>query len=82
MKQTVEVAWRCLNKHGEGLCGDTVKVMTMPSSTVVVLSDGLGSGVKANILSTLTAQIAGTMFEQDASVEEVLETLIETLPEC
>ena len=87
MKQTVEVASKCLNKHGEELCGDTVKVAVTPSSdatpsTVVVLSDGLGSGVKANILSTLTAQIACSLFEQGAKVEEVMDTLAETLPEC
>lgn len=82
MRQMVEVAWESLNKHGEELCGDCVRVITTPSSFIVVLSDGLGSGVKANILSTLTAQIASTMFEEGATVEEVMETLAETLPEC
>jgi hypothetical protein len=82
MKQVVECAWESLNKAGEELCGDTVRLATTPSSFIVVLSDGLGSGVKANILSTLTAQIAISMFQQGASVHEVMETLIETLPEC
>jgi hypothetical protein len=41
--QIVEVAWESLNKHGEELCGDQVKVTTTPDRLVVALSDGLGS---------------------------------------
>ncbi len=82
MRAFVDVAWESLSRHGEELCGDTVKVTTTPSSFVAVLSDGLGSGVKANILSTLTAQIAGAMFAREARIEDVVETLAETLPEC
>lgn len=82
MRQYVEVAWESLSKHGEELCGDSVKVTTTRDSFIVVLSDGLGSGVKANILSTLTTQIASSLFEQGAPVEEVMETLTGTLPEC
>ncbi|MBT9163679.1 MAG: hypothetical protein DDT24_00599 [Chloroflexi bacterium] len=47
-----------------------------------MLSDGLGSGVKANILATLTAEIAATMLERGNTVDEVVETLAATLPEC
>ncbi|HHX42665.1 MAG TPA: SpoIIE family protein phosphatase [Chloroflexi bacterium] len=82
MKQFVEYSWECLAKHGEELCGDHVEIASTPTSLITVLSDGLGSGVKANILATLTAKIASTMFIQGASVEEVMETLINTLPEC
>lgn len=82
MRQYVECAWQALPKHGEELCGDYVEIVTTPSSFIAVLSDGLGSGVKANILATLTAKIACTMFAQGASVEDVMETLANTLPEC
>jgi len=78
----VESAWESMSKHGEELCGDTVRIATARDSFTAVLSDGLGSGVKANILSTLTAQIAETMFTEGATVHEVVETLAETLPEC
>lgn len=78
----VEVAWKSLHKHGEELCGDAVKITTTPQSLVVVLSDGLGSGVKANILATLTTQIVATMVEQGEELEDVVATLMETLPEC
>ncbi len=82
MRQIVEVAWDSLNKHGEELCGDWVKISKNPNILTVVLSDGLGSGVKANILATLTAEIAASMLKRGSTVDEVIETLTATLPEC
>ena len=82
MRQFVEFSWVSLNKSGEELCGDSVIIRTNRESFVAVLSDGLGSGVKASILSTLTAEIAARMFESGGTVEEVMQTLVETLPEC
>ena len=71
-----------LNKADEELCGDAVMIRTKPDSFVAVLSDGLGSGVKASILSSLTAEIAARMFEAGGNVEDVMQTLVDTLPEC
>ena len=82
MAQIVEIAWDSLCKHSEELCGDWVKIVTTPDDLVVALSDGLGSGVKANILATLTTEIAADMLERGASIDEVVETLVDTLPEC
>ena len=78
----VEVEHRQLNKYGEELCGDSVEVDTGPDSTIVVLSDGLGSGVKANILSSLTVRMAVTMLKGGLTLEEVVESLAHTLPVC
>ncbi len=82
MRQIVEFSWISLNKAGEELCGDSVIIRSNPDTFVAVLSDGLGSGVKAHILSTLTAEIAARMFESGATIEDVMQTLVETLPEC
>jgi hypothetical protein len=71
-----------LNKKGEELCGDKVKRLTSDDRVIVVLSDGLGSGVKANILATLTSEIIITMLNADVSLENVIETVIGTLPIC
>lgn len=71
-----------LRKHGEELCGDTVKVVKTDSQTIGVLSDGLGSGVKANILATLTSQILVRMLQADVPLRDVIETVVGTLPIC
>jgi hypothetical protein len=69
-------------KHGEILCGDSLSVAPIGDGKLMVLSDGLGSGVKANILATLTTKIATRLLERGLPLEEVVETLTDTLPEC
>jgi hypothetical protein len=71
-----------LNKKGEELCGDKVKFRKTEGKTTIVLSDGLGSGVKANILATLTTEIIITMLNADVPLQEVIKTVIGTLPIC
>lgn len=82
MNLYVETFTRSLNKYGEELCGDCVEVVRTPESVIVVLADGLGSGVKANILATLTTKIASSMLRQGAELDEVVATLAATLPVC
>lgn len=79
---TVDVTYKSLNKYSEILCGDTVEILKTEDSDVLILADGMGSGVKANILSTLTAKILGTMFLNGAPLEECVETIVQTLPIC
>ncbi|MEN6439960.1 MAG: SpoIIE family protein phosphatase [Syntrophobacter sp.] len=69
-----------LNRQGEELCGDQVKTLRTADRTLVVLSDGLGSGVKASILATLTTEIIMTMLRESVSLKEIIETVIGTLP--
>lgn len=80
MGVTVDVTFKSLNKYSEILCGDTVECLKTEDSDVIILADGMGSGVKANILSTLTAKILGTMFLNGATLEECVETIVQTLP--
>ena len=78
-----DIGYVCLNKCGEQLCGDRVEIVEQgDNATVVVLADGLGSGVKANILSTLTAKIISTMMANDMSIEDCVSTIAATLPVC
>jgi len=77
-----EFGLRQVNKKGEQLCGDSVEFSLNPRSATLVVSDGLGSGVKASILSTLTTRIAGKMLDEGLPLAEVVRTVSETLPIC
>ncbi|MHC4983020.1 MAG: SpoIIE family protein phosphatase [Planctomycetota bacterium] len=82
MKCYYEWGTKQLHKDGEELCGDSVAVTRHADSVTLALSDGLGSGVKANILATLTTRIAMHLLENDLPLSEVVETLGKTLPVC
>lgn len=78
-----EIGYKSINHIGEQLCGDHVDVVEQSDdSTVIVLADGLGSGVKASILSTLTSKIISTMMAQGLTLEDCVETIAQTLPIC
>jgi hypothetical protein len=94
-KLCTDLGYISLNKYGEQLCGDHVEIAYSSQSeysrifrkaaesgdfTVVVLADGLGSGVKASILSTLTARIISTMMASSLTVEDCVSTIAATLP--
>ena len=76
----IDYGYISFNKYSEELCGDTVSINDDGNKITIVLADGMGSGVKANILSTLTANILNTMLTNNIDIEESVETLIDTLP--
>ena len=78
-----DIGYKSINHVGEELCGDHVDIVEeQEGSTVIVLADGLGSGVKASILSTLTSKIISTMIAAGLPIEECVSTIAGALPVC
>lgn len=77
-----DIGYLSINHYGEQLCGDHVDVVENDNSTIIVLADGLGSGVKASILSTLTSKIISTMLAAGLDIRDAVETIADTLPIC
>lgn len=81
-----DVGYQSINHDGEQLCGDHVEFIHEKTTQsghqlkIIVLADGLGHGVRANILSTLTSKIISTMLAAEMSIKEAVETIADTLP--
>ena len=74
-----EIGYLSFNHVGEELCGDHVEVTSKDESTkILVLADGLGSGVKANILSTLTSKMLSSMIAGDITIKECIRCIAES----
>ena len=71
-------------KTGQGACGDDVRFMTVEKENrhLVALSDGLGSGVKANVLATMTTSMAIKFLESNVPMLEAVEIIMDSLPVC
>ncbi|MCD6551136.1 SpoIIE family protein phosphatase [Thermotoga sp.] len=79
---TCDIYFASKNKRGEEVCGDSIRVRKDSEKVAVSVSDGLGRGIKARILSTLTATIATTMLANGLPVRDVFKTILATLPVC
>ena len=79
MRLFYEWGIRELRKHHEELGGDSVAVSRHSDSVTLAFLDGLGSGVKANILATLTTRIAMHLLENNLPLDDVVQTIGQTL---
>ncbi|MCK5136044.1 MAG: SpoIIE family protein phosphatase [Bacteroidales bacterium] len=80
----IEVACEQRNYGSERICGDVFisRKVKEESRTIVVLSDGMGHGVKANVLATLTATLAVNFTMEHKAVEKIADIIMNTLPVC
>lgn len=78
-----DIGYQSLTKYGEFVCGDHVETIHQADGSVVlVLADGLGSGVKACILSTLTSTIISRMVAANLKIPYCVRAIAEALPVC
>lgn len=77
---SIDMAYKSLNHIGEELCGDKVEIINNEDSRILILADGMGSGIRANILATLTSKIIATLMKYRTSMDEVVSTIAKTLP--
>ena len=86
MKQDfyIEVNSQQRNHDGEKICGDVFlyRYVKEEDRVIAVLSDGMGSGVKANILATLTSTMALNFTREHKEVDRIAEIIMNTLPVC
>ncbi len=80
----IEVGSSQRNHMGERICGDMFlsEKVKEEGRTVVVLSDGMGHGVKANLLATLTATMALNFTKEHKDAHKIAEIIMNTLPVC
>lgn len=81
-KYFIEIGHKSIQKYKQNVCGDVFMSRKLPDEgrTIAVLSDGLGSGIKANILATMTASMALNFTRANQPVEVCAESIRNTLP--
>ncbi len=80
----IEVNSQQRNYDGERICGDVFlyRYIKEEDRVIAVLSDGMGHGVKANILATLTATMALNFTREHKEVDHIADIIMNTLPVC
>lgn len=78
----LEVDYYQISKHGQRACGDSFFSRKTGERTILVLADGLGSGIKASVLSTLTTTMATAFISSRMDIKRTAEVILETLPVC
>lgn len=71
------------NKAGNIVCGDSFMSQRLQAEDriISVLSDGLGSGIKASVLSTMTVSMAMHYTAMNESILQTALSIINTLPQ-
>jgi hypothetical protein len=80
----IEVDHAQVAKHGQLVSGDVFLCQKIQEEdrVIAVLSDGLGSGIKASVLANLTATMALKYTSSFMDIKRSAETIMNTLPVC
>ena len=86
MNDRIHIEVHCAQKNygNERICGDVFlsRRIKEEKRTIIVLSDGMGHGVKANVLATLTSTMAQNFTMEHKESEKIAEIIMNTLPVC
>ena len=80
----IDVACSQKKKYNQNAYGDYFSSNRFPNMNrvVAVLSDGLGSGIKANILACMTSTMLLKFMENNSDIEQSCEIIMNSLPVC
>lgn len=80
----IDMGYSQCNKHGQDICGDAIACKRLPGEErfIAVMSDGLGSGVKASILALMTTTMALRFVAEDREIVHSAEIIMDALPIC
>ena len=80
----IEMECAQFTKTGQAACGDDVRFLTVEKENryIAALSDGLGSGVKAHVLSNMTTTMALRFLQSNLPTLESVEIIMDSLPVC
>lgn len=78
----IDIGFSQTQKHAQEICGDVflTRKISEENRTIVVMSDGLGSGVKANILASMTASMALNFISMNSPIAHTADIIMNTLP--
>jgi len=78
----IDIGFSQMQKHAQVICGDVflTRKVSEENRTIVVMSDGLGSGVKANILASMTASMALNFIAMNSPLAHTADIIMNTLP--
>ena len=78
----IEINCQQKNHSDERVCGDVFlsKKIKEEGRIIIVLSDGLGHGIKANLLAILTSTLAASFTEERQSINRITDIITNTLP--
>ena len=80
----IDIACSQKKKYNQNAYGDYFASNRFPNMNrvVAVLSDGLGSGIKANILACMTSTMLLKFMESHSDIEKSCEIIMNSLPVC
>ncbi len=80
----VEIESFQFTKTGQTACGDDIQIKVLKDENryLAVLSDGLGSGIKAHILANMTTTMALRYLQSNMDTLQSVETIMDSLPVC